>query len=165
MCLGLHDNDEYAESCGHGKAIAVLPSLETWKAPISAALRMGYRVVCPNLYSNPKSAESWRNTKSTKSAQQMLLKVLSMHGSRVLIMGDGQGGKVALKLLGEMAGMNNLLVGVMVFNMPAMQKESFAKLPANIPMCMHLSTEQGTALPLSLKDAARARSKLGRRHR
>ena len=86
-----------------------------------------------------------------------------MHGSRVLIMGDGQGGKVALKLLGEMAGMNNLLVGVMVFNMPAMQKESFAKLPANIPMCMHLSTEQGTALPLSLKDAARARSKLGRR--
>lgn len=128
VCLGLHDNDDYAASCGHGTAAAVLPSLETWKAPIAAALRMGYRVVCPNFYSNPQTAQGWSNTKTTKIAQQILLKVFSLHGSRVLLMGDGQGGKVALKLLGEMQGLSNLLVGAMVFNMPAMRKESFAKV-------------------------------------
>ena len=85
----LHDNDAYAESCGHGKAASVLPSLETWKAPIAAALRMGYRVVCPNFYSSPAAAAAWRNTKTTKVAQEILLKVFSMHGSRVLLMGDG----------------------------------------------------------------------------
>ena len=131
VCLGLHDNDEYAASGGYGEAAAVLPSLDAWKAPIAAALQSGYRVICPNFYSNPQVAECWKSTKSTKLAQQMLLKVFSMHGSRVLLMGDGHGGKVALKLLSEMPGLNNLLVGAMVFNMPAMKKEKdfFAKVP------------------------------------
>ena len=141
VCLGLHDNDEYAESCGHGKATAVLPSLEIWKAPIAAALRMGYRVVCPNFYSNPQVAQGWRNSKTTKVAQQTLLKVFSMHGSRVLLMGDGQGGKVALKLLGEMQGLSNLLVGAMVFNMPSMRKESFAKVRPGAASCLSTAHE------------------------
>lgn len=84
--------------------------------------------MCPNFYSNPQVAQGWSNTKTTKAAQQTLLKVFSLHGSRVLLMGDGQGGKVALKLLGEVQGLSNLLVGAIVFNVPSMRKESFAKV-------------------------------------
>ena len=152
VVLGLHNNDPDGKG---NSSNSPLYQQDVWRTAIAAALRMGYRVVCPDFYSNPNVAACWANDKSTKAAQSMLLSLLGRLGPRVLMMGDGQGGKVAVKLLAEMPHLVGVLVGVLVYRMPPMKKESFAKLPQGRPILIHSAVDDDLSPSSKARNARR----------
>ena len=154
VVLGLHNNDPDKA----GASNLPLYQQDLWRSAIAAALRMGYRVMCPDFNSNPAVSATWNNEKTTKAAQAMLLSLLGQLGARVLVMGDGHGGKIALKLVGEMPGLAGILVGVLVYRMPPMQKDSFAKLPNGIPLLIHSAVDDDLS-PSGQARAARRKAK------